>query len=51
MKFKTEPHLHVSEISPCAKIGAEETIRLYSEAGYKTVFVSDHLKKEFYDKL
>jgi histidinol phosphatase-like PHP family hydrolase len=51
VKFKTEPHLHVSEISPCAKIGAEETIRLYSEAGYKTVFVSDHLKKEFYDKL
>ena len=33
MMYKTEPHLHVSEVSPCAKIGAEEVIKLYSEAG------------------
>ena len=49
--FKTETHLHVSEVSPCAKISAYEMIKLYSEAGYHTVFVSDHLKKKFYDKL
>ena len=51
MNFKTEPHLHVSEVSACSKIGAEEMIRLYSEEGYKTVFVSDHLKKKYFDKL
>ena len=48
--YKTEPHLHVSEVSPCARLSAREAIRLYAEAGYHTVFVSDHLKKVFYDK-
>ena len=49
--YKTEPHLHISEVSPCAKIGAEEVIKLYSEAGYKTVFISDHLKHKMFEKL
>lgn len=48
--YKTEPHLHVSEVSPCARLSAREAIRLYAEAGYRTVFVSDHLKKVFYEK-
>ncbi len=48
--FKTETHLHVSEISPCSKLSAREMIELYAEAGYSTVFVSDHLKSRFYDK-
>lgn len=42
--FKTETHLHLCEVSPCAQLSAEEMIRLYAEAGYHTVFVSDHLK-------
>lgn len=44
--FKTETHLHTAETSPCGKVGAGELIKLYAEAGYKTVFVSDHLKKK-----
>ena len=40
--FKTETHLHVAEVSPCANIRAGEMVRHYNEAGYKTVFVSDH---------
>lgn len=48
--FKTEPHLHVAEISPCSQIKAAEMIRLHKEAGYSTVFISDHLKSRFYDK-
>ena len=49
--YKTEPHLHVAEVSPCAKMGAKDVIKLYAEAGYSTVFVSDHLKKPFFEKL
>ena len=49
--YKTEPHLHVAEISPCAKIGAKDVIKLYSDAGYSTVFITDHLKKPFFEKL
>lgn len=44
--YKTETHLHTAEVSPCGKIGAAEMIKLYAEAGYSTVFVSDHLKKK-----
>jgi predicted metal-dependent phosphoesterase TrpH len=47
--FKTETHLHVSEISPCSKLTAREMIELYAKEGYSTVFVSDHLKSRFYD--
>ncbi|MGI6279829.1 MAG: PHP-associated domain-containing protein [Acutalibacteraceae bacterium] len=41
--FKTEPHLHTLEGSNCALIRAVEMIRLYHKAGYKTVFITDHL--------
>ena len=34
--FKTETHLHTSEISPCGKISAKEMVKRYHEAGYKT---------------
>ena len=44
--YKTETHLHTAEVSPCGKVGAGEMIKLYAEAGYSTVFVSDHLKKK-----
>jgi len=36
--YKTEAHLHVSEVSPCSKLKATEMISLYHDAGYKTVF-------------
>lgn len=49
--FKTETHLHTSEGSACGKIGAAEMIRLYHEAGYKTVFVSDHLKGDYFERM
>ena len=42
--FKTETHLHTSEVSRCGQVSAAEMIELYKEAGYSTVFVSDHFK-------
>lgn len=49
--YKIETHLHVSEVSPCGKLTAAEMMKLYSEAGYSTVFVSDHFKKVYFDRL
>ena len=49
--FKTEPHLHLSEISPCGWLCADEMIGLYHNAGFSTVFISDHLKKSTFDHL
>ncbi len=47
--FKIETHLHTAPVSHCGKIGSEEMIRLYNEAGYKTVFISDHLKQRTFE--
>ena len=40
--FKTETHLHTPPVSTCGKIPANEMIRAYKEAGYETVFVTNH---------
>ncbi len=39
--FKTETHLHVSEVSPCGKVKAIDMVKLYHKAGCKTLFVSE----------
>jgi predicted metal-dependent phosphoesterase TrpH len=49
--FKTETHLHTAEVSACSKIRAKEMIRRYHEAGYSTVFVSDHFQSNTLDSL
>ena len=43
--YKTETHLHVSEVSGCSKISAAEMVKLYKEAGYSTIFITDHLSR------
>lgn len=44
MMFKTETHLHTAETSPCSRIGAAEMVRRYKDAGYSTIFVTDHFQ-------
>ena len=41
--FKCETHMHVREVSRCAKISAREMIEIYKGAGYSTVICTDHL--------
>ena len=40
--MKIEMHTHTSEVSPCASVEAEMMVRLYSDAGYGAVVVTDH---------
>ncbi len=49
--YKIETHLHTRPVSSCAFFEPEEMIRFYNEAGYSTVFVSDHFSKHHFDKL
>lgn len=49
--FKTETHLHVSEVSPCAKLSAAEMVKIYHEAGYKTLIISDHFHSYYFSLL
>ena len=49
--FKIETHLHTLPVSSCAFFQPEEMIRFYHEAGYDTVFVSDHFSPHHFAKL
>lgn len=49
--FKTETHLHVSEVSLCSKIAAADMVKLYHDAGYKTLIISDHFHKGYFNTL
>lgn len=40
--MKIEMHAHTSEVSPCAKVPAEEMVKACAEAGYQGVVVTDH---------
>lgn len=49
--FKTETHMHTSDISPCAILRSDLMVEEYSKKGYKTVFVTEHLGKRFFESL
>ena len=37
-----EMHLHTSESSNCGRVSAADAVRLYKEAGYDGIVVTDH---------
>lgn len=47
--FKYDTHVHTSETSPCGKVPGAEMVRLYSEAGYSGVVITDHFIKQIFD--
>ena len=49
--FKTETHVHTIEVSACSHKRAIDMIRRYKEAGYSTVFISDHFQSNSLDVL
>ena len=46
--FKTETHLHVKEASRCSRLYAADMMQLYADAGYDTVFVTDHFMSDYF---
>lgn len=41
-KYKIETHAHTSPMSPCADFSAEDVIKLYAEAGFNAVAITNH---------
>ncbi len=41
--MKIDLHVHTSEVSSCGKVPAAEMVRLYSDAGYDAIVITDHL--------
>ncbi len=42
MKFKTDLHIHTSDVSQCAKINTEELVESYIKKGYSTLVITNH---------
>ncbi|MBE7038733.1 MAG: PHP domain-containing protein [Ruminococcaceae bacterium] len=49
--YKTEPHMHLKEVSSCSHLMADEMIKLYRKEGYDTVFVTDHFTTRYFNLL
>ncbi len=49
--FKTETHIHTTEISSCGKMRAIHIVDAYKEKGYKTIFISDHFDAFYFNQL
>ena len=47
--FKTETHLHTAEVSVCSLKKAEEMVKGYKNAGYSTIFITDHFQPNTLD--
>ena len=41
--MRIDLHVHTSEVSGCGKVPAAEMARLYHEAGYDAIVITDHL--------
>ncbi len=41
-EYKYETHLHTKEASPCGKVPAADAVKLYKDAGYTGIVVTDH---------
>ena len=48
--YKTETHLHTKEVSRCGKLYADEMVSMYKDAGYDTLFITDHLSESFFER-
>ncbi len=47
--YKTETHLHTKEGSKCGRLTAEEMVVAYHNAGFHTLFISNHFGTKFFE--
>ena len=47
--FQLDTHVHTAETSACGRIFARDVVRLYKEAGYDGIVITDHYTKEFFE--
>lgn len=47
MKYLYETHFHTADVSPCGNVSAADGVKLYKEAGYSGIMVTDHFSTEY----
>lgn len=40
--YRIDTHVHTAEVSPCARLSAAQAVKLYREAGFDGIIVTDH---------
>ena len=48
-KYKIETHAHTSECSPCGRITGTELVKIYKDAGYSGINITDHFMSCVFD--
>lgn len=48
MMYKFDMHVHTAETSQCGNIEAVEVVRLYKNAGYTGIVITDHYYKDYF---
>lgn len=43
---RIETHIHTSEGSPCGKVSVQDTVKLYANAGYDVMIVTNHFNRD-----
>ncbi len=43
--YRVDTHVHTSEVSPCGRLSADETVEGYLKAGYHAICISDHFNR------
>lgn len=49
--FKTELHCHSKDVSACARVDVDTIINKFTEAGYSSLFLTNHFNGYTYDHL
>lgn len=49
--YKFDTHVHTSEVSSCGHVAGAKMARLYEEAGYSGIVITDHFHSFFFDQL
>jgi|LSQX01.1.fsa_nt_gb hypothetical protein len=49
MKYKYELHCHTKNVSACGRVSAAEIVKMYKDAGYSGIVITDHYSPMTYN--
>lgn len=50
-KFLIDMHVHTCEVSDCGEVTAKDGVRMYHDAGYQGLMITDHYHKQYFESL
>lgn len=50
-RFLFDTHVHTAEVSRCARVSAQDVVKLYKQAGYSGIVITDHMSLQTFKKV